>query len=1043
MSADHGCPPPTLKERDELHGFRITRVCEVPEIRATAYEAVHLATGAKFLHLHCDDRENLFTITFRTPPPDSTGVAHILEHSVLAGSEKYPVRDAFTELGKGSLKTFMNAFTASDFTCYPLASQVPADFYNLATVYTDLVFRPRLRRSTFMQEGHRLEVDEEGTLAISGIVYNEMKGAYSTAETVARRLSLQGLFPDTPNGFESGGHPRQIPDLTYEAFREFHRRYYSASNSRLFFYGNLPTAGHLEFLARVLQGLTRVEVDSTVPAQPRWSAPRTLTEAYPAGADDPLEKRSTVNIAWMTAPVQEAEQQLILMVLEEALIGNAAAPLRKALIDSGLGEDLSPSSGFDNWYKQAPFVVGLRGTDAAQAEAIEELTLSTLRTIARDGLPPDLIEGAFHQVEFKGLEITRKPLLFPLMLLFRCLGTWLHEEDPLAPLRFPSLIGGLRERWRAEPDLFRQGVQRWLVDNPHRLRAVVVPDRELAAQSEAELKAKLAARRAKMSAQEVEEIRRTAAALLEEQRAGEDPAALASLPVLRVEDIPPQIEIVPTVESRRQGAVCFEHDLFSNGVAYCDLAFDVSDVPEDLQMYLPLLGGAITGMGAAGMDYEAFATRKAMVTGEVSAELRARGRIDGKGTAQFLALRGRALLRNVPEMVAILRQILVSGDLTDRARLHDILAEQRNETRAAVAPSGHTFAARAACAGLTLAAYRDEIWHGVTQVGFASGLLRRFEGDAENIRASLEKLRAHLFRRGRVTVNLTGDHRSGGRAAGRPARRRSARGPERTPAGAHDRRHRHSRRGLLRRPHRAGAGAARPARTAALHPRLAPGAGRALPEDPGGRWRLRRLRGLPDHRTALDALLPRSEPGEDPPGLRRGGGGVPAGGSGLRDRAQGHPQRHQRPRSPAGRRHPRLRATRAAAHRFDRRPAPAVPRRTARGRRSVPARGRARGVAAGHARCHPGGLRPAGADRGGECGAGGEVRDGGAGLNEHRPSRACVRSPAAGGRDPTSKPWTAASPGRWTSRGGRRSLLREYPPPPGRTRVPAERRGRR
>ena len=759
MSADHGCPPPTLKERDELHGFRITRVCEVPEIRATAYEAVHLATGAKFLHLHCDDRENLFTITFRTPPPDSTGVAHILEHSVLAGSEKYPVRDAFTELGKGSLKTFMNAFTASDFTCYPLASQVPADFYNLATVYTDLVFRPRLRRSTFMQEGHRLEVDEEGTLAISGIVYNEMKGAYSTAETVARRLSLQGLFPDTPNGFESGGHPRQIPDLTYEAFREFHRRYYSASNSRLFFYGNLPTAGHLEFLARVLQGLTRVEVDSTVPAQPRWSAPRTLTEAYPAGADDPLEKRSTVNIAWMTAPVQEAEQQLILMVLEEALIGNAAAPLRKALIDSGLGEDLSPSSGFDNWYKQAPFVVGLRGTDAAQAEAIEELTLSTLRTIARDGLPPDLIEGAFHQVEFKGLEITRKPLLFPLMLLFRCLGTWLHEEDPLAPLRFPSLIGGLRERWRAEPDLFRQGVQRWLVDNPHRLRAVVVPDRELAAQSEAELKAKLAARRAKMSAQEVEEIRRTAAALLEEQRAGEDPAALASLPVLRVEDIPPQIEIVPTVESRRQGAVCFEHDLFSNGVAYCDLAFDVSDVPEDLQMYLPLLGGAITGMGAAGMDYEAFATRKAMVTGEVSAELRARGRIDGKGTAQFLALRGRALLRNVPEMVAILRQILVSGDLTDRARLHDILAEQRNETRAAVAPSGHTFAARAACAGLTLAAYRDEIWHGVTQVGFASGLLRRFEDDAENIRASLEKLRAHLFRRGRVTVNLTGDHR--------------------------------------------------------------------------------------------------------------------------------------------------------------------------------------------------------------------------------------------------------------------------------------------
>ena len=273
MSSAPGCPAPAFRAGDEAHGFRITRVTPVPEIRVTAYEATHLATGAQLLHLHCDDRENWYAVTFRTPPSDSTGVAHILEHSVLAGSHKYPVRDAFNELGKATLRTFLNAFTAPDFTCYPVASQVRADFFNLAAVYTDLVFRPLLKRETFMQEGHHLEVDDQGTLAISGIVYNEMKGAFSSAESVAERTTLQTLFPDTPYGVESGGDPDDIPNLTYEQFRDFHHRFYSASNARLFLYGDIPTADHLAFLEGEFSGLGRIEVDSSVPLQPRWAAP--------------------------------------------------------------------------------------------------------------------------------------------------------------------------------------------------------------------------------------------------------------------------------------------------------------------------------------------------------------------------------------------------------------------------------------------------------------------------------------------------------------------------------------------------------------------------------------------------------------------------------------------------------------------------------------------------------------------------------------------------------------------------------------------------
>ena len=284
MSDQQLSPPVTLGAGEELHGFRITRVTPLPEIRITAYEATHLRTGAQFLHLHCDDRENWYVVTFRTPPADSTGVAHILEHSVLAGSERYPVKDAFNELGKATLRTFLNAFTAPDFTCYPVASQVKADFYNLASVYTDLVFRPLLTRNTFMQEGHHLEVNEEGELALSGIVYNEMKGAYSSPEAVAVRFTLRKLFPDSPYGHESGGHPDVIPDLTYEQWREFHRSFYSVGNARIYFYGDIPTSDHLAFLAGQFARFETVPVDSAIAEQPRWPAPRPAAGTYPAGS---------------------------------------------------------------------------------------------------------------------------------------------------------------------------------------------------------------------------------------------------------------------------------------------------------------------------------------------------------------------------------------------------------------------------------------------------------------------------------------------------------------------------------------------------------------------------------------------------------------------------------------------------------------------------------------------------------------------------------------------------------------------------------------
>ncbi|MBM3318252.1 MAG: insulinase family protein, partial [Candidatus Eisenbacteria bacterium] len=757
MPPSPSCPPPALRPGESLHGFAILRVVAVPEIRATVYEALHGVTGARFLHLHCDDTDNFYSVTFRTTPSDSTGVAHILEHSVLAGSQRYPVKDAFNLLTRSSLHTFINAFTAPDFTCYPVSSQVPADFYNLATVYTDLVLRPLLKRGTFMREGHHLQIGEDGELAVGGIVFNEMKGAYSTPERVSYSKTFQGLFPDTPYGFESGGLPERIPDLTHEQFCEFHRRYYSPSNAWFFFYGNLPPQRHLEFLAGQLEGFDRVEVDSSVAEQPRWSAPREVRAEFPVGTDDPLERRAAVSVAWLTAATADLQERLILEVLAEALTGHAAAPLRQALVDSGLGEDLSPVTGLQTFYKEMPFAVGLRGTDAEHAEAIEKLALDTLRRLASEGLPDELLEAAIHQVEYRGLEVRRSPFPFSLELQFRVMSTWLHGGDPLAPLSFPTLMNGLRERWAREPHLFRDALARWFVDNPHRLRAVVVPSRTLAAERDAELRERLRDRQAAMTAAELAAVRTDVEALNLDQQTKERPEDLARLPRLELEEIPREVESIPTSERALDGVRLFEHELFSNAIAYLDVAFDVGDVPEELQPYLPLLGAALAGMGAAGQGYAEFATRKALVTGQVEAELDTHESLAGDQTLQFLIVHARALRRNVAAMVAVVRDMLLAGDLEDRARLKDVLAERRNGLRASVAPAGHRYGWRAAAAGLSLSAWRDEQWNGLTQLRFLNEIAAAYGEDPGRLAGALDRLRGFVLRRGRAMVNLTGD----------------------------------------------------------------------------------------------------------------------------------------------------------------------------------------------------------------------------------------------------------------------------------------------
>lgn len=750
-------PPDTSPRHEageELSGFVIRRVEALPALAATVYHAEHAVTGTGVVHVHTRDDENLWGISFPTPRSDSTGVAHILEHCVLAGSHRYPVRDAFNELSKSTLATFLNAFTAPDLTCYPTCSRVPRDFENLASVYTDVVFHPRLAPETFRQEGHHRRLREDGTLEASGVVFNEMKGSYSSAERVAEAATLQRLMPDTCYGHESGGHPERILDLSYEEFLAFHRSCYTADNAYFFLYGDRPTDELLRFLGPHIDGAPRGTRPDARRQQPRWTSPRTTHEVFPADTAQG-SRRTTVNIAWLTAPVESQEQRFVLEVLRRALVGGASSPLRRALVDSGLGEDLSPLSGIVTWYPEIPFVAGLRGTDPDRAEAVETLALDTLATTAAKGLDDDLLEAAFHEVELAHTELRRGSYPYPILLMLKSVLVWTRGHDPIEPLDASRHLAALRARWREEPSLFADAVRRHLVENPHRLRAVIEPSARAAADREGRIRARLDEERRAMTEAELARVREESAALERAQRTPDPKEVIDTLPRLDLTEIPPDVVTVPTTV-HENGTRRLVHDVRTNGVTYVGLSFDVSSVPDALQPYVALLGEAVVKMGAAGRDFRSTATRVARTTGGVEAVVSAWD--CGAGPlAQRLRISSSALSRNTEEMVAILSDAVTAGDLSDLDRLATVLVARRNRLRAMVAPRGHIFSWRSAAACLSLSRRRDEHWQGGAHVRFLADLTSQGGDDPLAIAETLKRIRDDVFTRERAIVSITGE----------------------------------------------------------------------------------------------------------------------------------------------------------------------------------------------------------------------------------------------------------------------------------------------
>ena len=739
---------------DEVYGFERVWTEEIKELqgRATLYR--YRRNGAEVLSVENDDENKVFGACFRTPPRDSTGVAHILEHSVLNGSRKYPVKEPFVELLKGSVQSFLNALTFPDRTCYPVASQNLTDFYNLIDVYLDAVFHPLLTKDTFAQEGWHLDVPEPGAAPkLTGVVYNEMKGAYSSPDDLLQERSQQSLFPNSPYGLESGGHPQWIPELTYEGFLDFHRRFYHPSNARFFFYGDDDPKERLRVLDSVLCEYDALDVDSEVDLQSRFSQPVRETVAYPAEASQ--DPKCMITLNWLLESVTEAETNLALQILEQLLIGMPSSPLRKELIESGLGEDLV-GVGLENELRQMFFSTGLKGVRHEDLPRVEELVHTTLQRLSREGFEQGAVEAAVNSVEFALRENNTGSLPRGLLVMFRSLATWIYDSDPCLLVCFETPLTRIKERLDAGEPVFEQLVQRYFLDNPHQSTVRLEPDSEEGERIRQREQETIDRLLEGLSRQEREGLYERSMELLRKQQAPDDPGDLARIPGLRVADLPREEPDIPCEEVSGSSGTLLYHELPCNGIVYLDLCLDMGAVPQKLISYVPLLGRALTEMGTDSEDYVTLDRRIEAETGGIRAETFFSAQEDGAVCAKFL-LRGKAMQDKGSNLLRLLSDCLHRVDLTNRDRFLQILLEEKAQMEEALIPSGHRFVDHRLRARFHLADWAKEHTGGVSYLLFLRYLLDRVHKDWQGVREDLRRVWSALVSGRGVLANLTAE----------------------------------------------------------------------------------------------------------------------------------------------------------------------------------------------------------------------------------------------------------------------------------------------
>lgn len=743
----------------KLAAYEVIEQRKLDDLKSEGALLKHKKSGARVLLISNDDDNKVFNIAFRTPTKNSTGVPHIMEHTVLCGSEKFPAKDPFVELVKGSLNTFLNAMTYPDKTVYPIASCNDKDFQNLMDVYMDAVLHPNIYKheEIFRQEGwsYQLE-DKDGELSYNGVVYNEMKGAFSSPDGVLDRVILNSLFPDTTYANESGGDPDEIPNLTYEEYLDFHRTYYHPSNSYIYLYGDMDMAEKLEWLDReYLCKYDKIEVDSEIHLQKPFDAVRDLSMKYSVSSNEPLEDNTYLSYNKVVGTSLDRELYLAFQILDYALLSAPGAPLKKALMDAGIGKDITGS--YDNSIYQPIFSVVAKNANEDQKDEFVRIIESTLKKIVEEGMDPKALEAGINYHEFRYREADFGGYPKGLMYGLQIFDSWLYDETkPFIHVEALDTFAFMKKQ--VKNGYFEELIQKYLLDNPHGSIVTVLPEQGRTARLDAELHDKLQAYKASLSDAEIEKLVEDTRRLLEYQEEPSSQEELEKIPMLEREDISREIAPVYNEEMTLAGVPVVFHEIETNGIGYLDLMFDLSEVPAEQLPYVGVLQAVLGIIDTEHYDYGELFNEINVNTGGIGTSLELYPDVTKVKEKEFKAtfeIKTKALYEKIPFALEMMQEILICSKLDDEKRLKEILSMNKSRMQARFLSSGHSASALRAMSYRSPISRFKDMTSGIEYYQNVSRMEEHFEKEKEELITILQSLVKTLFCRGNMMVSYT------------------------------------------------------------------------------------------------------------------------------------------------------------------------------------------------------------------------------------------------------------------------------------------------
>ncbi len=741
------------------YGFTLIKEEIVPEVDGTARFYRHDKTGAQFLSISNNDINKCFGVNFRTPPKDSTGVAHILEHSVLCGSQKYTTKEPFVHLLKTSLQTFLNAMTYPDKTCYPVASTNTQDLYNLSDVYMDAVFFPRAMTAkgedVFKQEGWHIDTSN-GKWQFKGVVYNEMKGSYSSPDTILGEKVQQAIYPDTPYSYSSGGDPKHILDLSYEEFEEFHQLYYHPTNAYFYCWGDDDEQMRLKRINDVISQFDKIEVNSSINLQKKFDAPKKVEAYFDAPkVDDPEKQRGHAMLSFLLTPVYEGENNLLFKVLDHILMGLSGSVLRKALIDSGLGEDVR--GGLGDSLIQMSYSFGLRSIKLGKAEEMKELIMSTLQKLVNDGIEQKAIDAAINSIEFRLREGAMHMFSKGLMTMTQCLTHWLHDKDPIEALKWEDSLKNIKQRLANGEKIFEDLIKTYFLENKHHVLVDLLPSADFSKKNIAEEEARIKAIYDSLSDIQKKDVENESQRLIKAQAKEDSESDIATIPVLDLKDVEKQEKGLPIdIKKDKDNKVkIFTHELETNDIMYSKLICNLDEIPYNLLPLLPLYGRAITELGTQKSNFAELGLNISAYTGGIRNQTLFQAKYDSDDSLNSFVISAKSTKDKLNKLVDLLDEIIFDNNFDNKERFKQILIEEKSRVEKMLIPGGRTLAqvrlnARSSKAGLA-----SELTQGVSYVKYIREIANDFDAKYDEVVKNFQIIHNIIFRANNVILDIT------------------------------------------------------------------------------------------------------------------------------------------------------------------------------------------------------------------------------------------------------------------------------------------------